>query len=364
MPIVISMFNNKGGVGKTTLTWNVADALGRSGKRILLIDFDPQCNLSIAMMGEDTFVDELPTQNSPYGKTIRSYLQRFLQNIGGEEVFTHKGRKTSPNVDLIAGDFWLNVYADSLNVGADLLSGTGLSKYIVLSNLIAKVEEKKSVKYDYVLIDLPPSFGALVRAAMYSSDYFIVPCTSDNFSAYCVGLIGQMIPSFVRDWETGLSRFKEANAHFSGFDKFGKPKFAGWIFNGFDTARKRRTQKEISQGVGLKEKRMHQADQTLHDRMVDAINDDLIGVLNSKINNYTPTAQFKKGATRIGDIEDANVLMQNSLWLNTPLATLEDEEQVVYLRDRQAWAENQIEQIQLLREKFNEIASNIIRLCK
>lgn len=364
MAIVISMFNNKGGVGKTTLTWNVADALGRVGKKVLLIDFDPQCNLSIAVMGEETFVDELPNQNSPYGKTVRAYLQRFLQNTGGEEVFIHNGPKTSKNVDLIAGDFWLNVYADSLNVGADLLSGTGLSKYVVLSNLIAEVEKNTSNKYDFVLIDLPPSFGALVRAAMYSSDYFVVPCTSDSFSAYCVGLIGQMIPSFVRDWETGLSRFKETNPHFEGFDKFGKPKFAGWIFNGFDTARKRRTQKEIATGVGLKEKRMHQADQTLHDRMVEAIQNDLVGALTTKISNYSPIADFDNRPTRIGDIEDANVLMQNSLWLNAPLATLENEEQVVYLRDRQAWAENQVEQIQLLREKFDEIASNIVALCK
>jgi chromosome partitioning protein len=51
----ISIFNNKGGVGKTTLTWNLADALAEKGKRILLIDFDPQCNLSIAMLGADEF---------------------------------------------------------------------------------------------------------------------------------------------------------------------------------------------------------------------------------------------------------------------------------------------------------------------
>jgi len=358
------LFNNKGGVGKTTLTWNIADALGRKGKRVLVIDFDPQCNLSIAMMGEEKFVGELPSQNSPYGKTIRSYLQRFLQNTGGEEVFTHKSENTSDNVDLIAGDFWLNVYADSLNVGADLLSGTGLSKYVALSGIIEKAEEQNDYEYDYVLIDLPPSFGALVRAAMYSSKYFIVPCTSDNFSAYCVGLIGQMIPSFIRDWDTGLRRFKETNPHFQSFDQAGKPAFAGWIFNGFDTARTRRSQKEIQAGVGLKDKKMHQADQTLHDRMVIAVKSDLIDVLRTRISSYDSVAEVEDGNYRIGDIEDANVLVQNSLWLNTPLGQLSDKEQVVYLRDRQAWAENQLEQINLLKEKFDEIADRIITICK
>ena len=85
MTKVISVFNNKGGVGKTTLLWNVADALARKGKTVLMIDFDPQCNLSIAVLGQDPFTKTLPTLNIPYGTTIRAYLQRFLQNTGGFE---------------------------------------------------------------------------------------------------------------------------------------------------------------------------------------------------------------------------------------------------------------------------------------
>ncbi len=96
MAKIISVFNNKGGVGKSTICWNLADALGRAGSKVLLIDFDPQCNLSIAMLGEDTFVGALPQQNTPYGTTIRAFLQRFLQNTGGEEVFLHQGPTPTP----------------------------------------------------------------------------------------------------------------------------------------------------------------------------------------------------------------------------------------------------------------------------
>jgi chromosome partitioning protein len=363
MATLISVFNNKGGVGKSTICWNLADALGRRNKKVLLIDFDPQCNLSIAMLGEELFVSKLPTQNLPYGATIRSFLQRFLQNTGGEEVFLHKGPHTSPNVSLIAGDFWLNVYADSLNVGADLLTGTGLTRYVALQKIVSAAEAENGSSFDFVIIDLPPSFGALVRAAFYSSNYYIVPCTSDNFSVYCVGLIGQMVPSFIRDWQIGIGRFTSTNPHFNDFDSLGRPVFAGWIFNGFDTARKRRNQTEIIQDAPLGEKEMIQADRTMHDRVNKAITEDLVGSIREHVQNFNPVASGLNDEFRIGDIEDANVLIQNSLWLSVPIGQLKDHDQVVTLQDRRRWALNQLEQIELIRGKFDEAAANVERIC-
>jgi len=364
MSKVVSIFNNKGGVGKSTICWNLADSLGRLGKKVLLIDFDPQCNLSIAMLGEETFVRTLPTQNAPYGMTIRSFLQRFLQNTGGEEIFLHSGKYTNANVALVAGDFWLNIYADSLNVGTDLLSGTGLARYVALRRIVDSASAKSGIEFDFVLIDLPPSFGSLVRAAFYSSDYYIVPCTSDNFSVYCVGLIGQMVPSFVRDWQSGLARFRETNEHFVDFNPRGKPVFAGWVFNGFDSVRKRRTAQEIQTGTPAGEKQMVQADRTMHDHLERAIEKDLVQKLSASIQGYVPVLSTLPENHRIGDVEDANVLIQNSLWLNVPLGYLDAHEQVVSLQDRRKWAANQVEQILLLRGKFEAMANLVVFNCK
>ena len=361
MARIISIFNNKGGVGKSTICWNLGDALGRAGKKVLLVDFDPQCNLSIALLGEADFVQTLPQQNVPYGTTIRAFLQRLIQGTGGEEVFLHSGQHTSDYVRLVAGDFWLNVYADTLNVGNDLLAGTGLARYVALRRLVQKVEEQHGT-FDYVLVDLPPSFGSLVRAAFYASDYFIVPCTSDNFSVYCISLIGQMVPAFINDWQSGLVRFKQTNPQFQDFDLLGRPKFAGWVFNGFDTARERRTPEEIAADAPLGERQMMRADQTMHDRLTESI-DQLIVDLSQKIREYEPVASNQIKHSRLGDIEDANVLIQNSLWLHVPLGQLMDHGQVVNLQDRSNWRPNQLEQINLLRGKFDELALNVQTIC-
>jgi cellulose biosynthesis protein BcsQ len=308
------------------------------------------------------FINALPTQNQPYGTTIRAFLQRFLQNTGGEQILLHQGPHTNNNVYLVAGDFWMNIYADSLNVGADLLSGTGLSRYVSIRKIVSKAEENLNADFDFVIVDLPPSFGALVRAAFYASDYYIVPCTSDNFCIYCVGLIGRMVPSFIDEWQIGLTRFKASNPQFPEFDNLGSPVFAGWIFNGFDTARERRTQAEIAAGV-LKEKIMIRADETMHDRLQKAVEDDLVAALRSGIKSFGPVANNMPAGFRIGDIEDANVLIQNSLWLSVPLGQLTEHQQVVSLYDRRKWAPNQEEQILLLRSKFIDAAERVIAIC-
>lgn len=338
MAKVISVFNNKGGVGKTTMVWNIGDALARKGKKVLLVDFDPQCNLSIAVLGSEAFTKTLPTQNVPYGKTIRAYLQRFLQGTGGWEFFQHNGEHTHKSASLVAGDFWLNVYAESLNVGSDILTGTGIARYLVLRSLLDAATEGGNT-YDYVLIDLPPSFGALVRAAYYSSDYYIVPCTSDTFSAYCVSLIGQMFPTFSDDWDAGMKRFKASNPYFSKYDSLGHPKFAGWIFNGFD----------------IRSDRIVRADAVHKTKIQDAIRDELA--------RKVPIAANVQPEIPLGEVEDMNVLIQNSIWQSSPIAQLPKLSPIRSLTSTGAWAENQREQIKSIGKGFAEIADRVIAVC-
>ncbi|MGN5111712.1 ParA family protein [Aeromonas jandaei] len=341
MSTIISVFNNKGGVGKTTTTWYLADTLGRMGKKVLVVDFDPQCNLSIAILGEQGFADTLPTAQYPYGQTVRAFLQLFLQGTGGQQVYLHQGAHTSQNVHLIAGDFWLNIFAESLNVGADLLTGTGLAKYVALTQMVSAAETQVGHPFDYVLVDLPPSFGALVRAAVYSSSYVIVPCTSDTYSAYCISLIGQMLPMFLTQWQQGLTAFKAANPQFNQFDHLGNCKFAGWVFNGFDT----------------RSGNLIRADQVHHDRVQAAIDTHLIGNRQVQCSATLPVNG------QLGSIEDMNTLIQNSIWLSVPISVLDQHRPVANLRDRGNWAQNQLDQVVELRAAYDAMARNVIASC-
>lgn len=338
----ISVFNNKGGVGKTTLTWNIADALAETGRKVLLIDFDPQCNLSIAMLGSSDF-KELVSSNSP-SKTIRGFLQGYLQNTGPGAIKSYSGPYTNDNARIVAGDFWLNVYSDSLSVGNDLLTGNGIAKFVALRTLENKLQESGEV-YDYVMIDLPPSFGGLVRSALYSSDHLIIPCTSDTFSEYCIGLIAQMLPQFIADWQTGIGRFKQNNYGMNDYDDFGKPVFSGWIFNGFDT----------------RAMKMLRADKAHYNNIKDSI-DSLATHLQERIKHYSPVLHYNDGDFNIGQVEDMNVLIQNSLWQSIPVSKLAEHKQVKDLTgDRAAWSESQLTLIAKVKDQIDEIAANIVQ---
>ena len=180
-----------------------------------------------------------------------------------------------------------------------------------------------------------------MRAALYSSDYFLVPCTSDTYSSYCISLIGQMIPMFIDDWNSGYRRFVSSNPNILKYQDIGNPKFAGWIYNGFDTQRGN----------------IVRADYIHYQEIIKSINDNLVD--NKKIGKsiYLPN-DFK-----VGEIEDMNVLIQNSIWQSIPVSALKEFRPMKSLQDKGSWAPRQIELIDKLNCKFTELAQNIISSC-
>lgn len=342
--IVISLFNNKGGVGKTTIAWNLGISLSAQGKRVLIIDFDPQCNLSIAMLGTMEFSRCLTiSQSYPFGKTIRAFAQPYIQQNSINKPFITQPKYTQPNtlLDVVPGDFWLNNFADILNVGTDVIGGSGLYRFLLLHRLVEEIESKYKREYDFVLIDLPPSFNTLVRAALYYSDYFLVPCTPDLFSAYCVGLIGEMLPLFITDWEQGKQRYLASNPYDNIIPLKGNPKFGGWIFNGFDTRKGSETG----------------ADKAQFEHIKHAITNNLISNLRN-ISAFHCVPQYITDAP-VAKIEDLNVMAPDSIVQNIPIKYLQSAKPT---RDigRGTWGPNQVNLMGKMDGEFDKLARYVI----
>lgn len=357
MTKIISLFNNKGGVGKTTTVFNLSAALSGKGKKVLLIDFDPQCNLSIATIGYEEFADYLlRTENNPFGRTIRAFAQPSLQPTQSSKIYCvqpkyqretiNDGSKTiygEALVDVIPGDFWLNSFADILTVGTDVVQGSGLYKFLVPFLLVEKLKQEDKY-YDYVLIDLPPSFNTLVRSALYCSDYFLVPCTPDSFSAYCVSLIGEVLPSFIEDWNQGRKRYETSNKYDQIIPSKGKPCFGGWIFNGFDTTRYTSTgeRKEIG------------SDKFHLDKILSTIEDELFPKLKG-ISYYDCLPSFVsiKPAAKI---EDLNTMAPEIQKLNVPLSYLPSRQPTMF----KTWSHSQKDLMSRMNQEYNSLAQYIV----
>ncbi len=224
----LAIFNHKGGVGKTTLTVNIAGALAQIGKRVLLVDSDPQCNLTSYLI-EDSVVDNLlDKSDGPDGQTIWSALKPVVDAKGSVKNVRTVERMTD-GVYLLPGDVSLSKFESELNEywGACLqrkvrgFYGTGS-----LSVLVNQCAARRNV--DYIFYDTGPNIGSLNRAILLDCDYFIVPGACDLFSMRALKTLGHTLTGWILDWQTIISLAPD--------DTFllpGKPKFLGYIPLGF-----------------------------------------------------------------------------------------------------------------------------------
>ena len=199
----IVIFNNKGGVGKTTLLCNLSAYLQiEEHKKVIVIDADPQCNATAYLFpypeieaiyerSEGTIYDIIrPVQRG------RGYIKNVLPIL------------KSPNfeVDVIVGDPRLSLAEDFL--GKDWIEGKsgdhrGLQTTLVFKDLLSKLND-----YDYVIFDVGPSLGALNRAVLIVSDYFLIPMSSDIFSLRAIENISLALTEWKEGLEAGLLEYK------------------------------------------------------------------------------------------------------------------------------------------------------------
>lgn len=197
----LSIFNHKGGVGKTTLTINLAFALAEKKYRVLLVDSDPQCNLTSYLIEDAVVNDLLDKSDGKNGQTVWSALKPVVEATGQARPL--EPISVSERIYLIPGDVRLAEFEAELGPLWSECFQRKIRGFRGTSSLSAVVNSvAKSVKADVILYDTGPNIGPLNRIILLDCDYFMVPAACDLFSVRAIKTLGHTLASWISDWKT------------------------------------------------------------------------------------------------------------------------------------------------------------------
>lgn len=189
----ICLFNHKGGVSKTTTSYNLAWKLARKGKKVIIVDADPQCNLTGLVLGDkfDNFYIDRPNDNLKAG--IAPAFEATPIPLAAIDCYQIPENK---NLYLVAGHIALSEYEVPLGIAHQLSNTIPTLKNLpgAMNSFFDLVSEKYGA--DYLIIDMNPSLSAINQNLFCISDYFMVPTSPDYFSVMAINSLSGVLPKW------------------------------------------------------------------------------------------------------------------------------------------------------------------------
>lgn len=329
----ISLFNHKGGVSKTTSAYHLGWMLTNLGKRVLLVDGDSQCNLSIITMGEGGFAEHL--ESTPEN-TIKELLKpAFKGQPKPIEALEAVRVKDNGNLFLIPGSFDLTEYDVALGMSFGFSESIGTLANLPgsFNYLIRKYEEKYDI--DFTIIDLNPSLSAINQTLFLTSDFFIVPTACDYFSKLAIKSLKNILPS----WENWAKKARQV-LHDSSYPmKNETPKYIGAIIQRYNIRLGEATQanQEIIDDI------RNEIIQNLYPSLSEAgmvIDQDDQDIFDIQVPDFnTLNALYHLNGYPVFEITEE--MMRSAGWFGATLTTNE-------------------EKIELFRARYEELANRVI----
>jgi chromosome partitioning protein len=229
-PKKLLFVNNKGGVGKTTLSYNVGCKFAEMGYKTVLIDLDPQCNLTLLALG-DYFEKNLFSGTQ---QTIYTVLEGIIK--GGTDINKDvKFERLTENLFLLPGSLNLSEY-ENLLISAYGNAAQGVEIGFFITSAIDRFLNYKGLDedIDIFIIDTSPNLNLLNRVVLLGSDYFITPMRPDAFSVQGIENLGNTFEAWKDNWKkTARVLAKDKSIpHDKVLD--GEGLFIGYIINSYN----------------------------------------------------------------------------------------------------------------------------------
>ena len=250
---VVSVINYKGGVGKTTLTANLGAYAASAGRRVLMIDLDPQTNLTFSFITPEVWKERYAKN-----KTFKNYfdsvikddvlsLRKFIISLTNWEALKLGNEKfdlISSHLELIDIDTKL---ASKIVVGFDdVKAATSLKAVSYLQCSLAELQNE----YDIALIDCSPTFGITVKNAIFASDYYIVPARLDYLSMLGVDRLQYNVEKFMQECRKNIETLGDSKYSLPNLELLGIVPMMVNILKGDEPVAAQREYMDAMEGKG------------------------------------------------------------------------------------------------------------------